>query len=105
MLAQPYPFMFPAVPPQGVPRYPQIPVPPIVPHPQPMSNDVLPTDKDQLGERLYPLVERLEPEHAGKITGMFLEMQVDQLHSMIMDEEQLKQWVAEARKELSAVSN
>lgn len=30
--------------------------------------------KQMLGEKLYPAVSRLQPELAGKITGMMLEM-------------------------------
>jgi len=35
--------------------------------------------KQEMGERLYPLVQRIEPKLAGKITGMLLEMDTTEL--------------------------
>ena len=58
----------------------------------------LPADKDLLGEYLFPLVEKENPQNASKITGMLLEMEVDQIHSIIRDPGQLNKWMAEALK-------
>jgi len=41
-------------------------------------------DKQALGEKLYPLVQRMEPKLAGKITGMLLEMEPTEL-LMLLD--------------------
>jgi len=39
--------------------------------------------KQELGERLYPLVQRIEPKLAGKITGMLLEMDTTELMMLV----------------------
>jgi len=65
--------------------------------------DSLPTDKEALGERLYSEVEKYEPEEAGKITGMLLEMQVEQIHGMLKDDEQLKRWISKAKEVLNPI--
>jgi len=56
----------------------------------------LPEDKEVLGEYLYPLVEERTPQYAAKITGMFLEMEIKQIHSLINDSNQLDKWVSKA---------
>ncbi|KAI9987658.1 hypothetical protein PInf_023702 [Phytophthora infestans] len=64
------------VPPQGV-------MPPAAPvqnaGPEPLTSAALAAaspeiQKNMIGERLYPLIHRQQPELAGKITGMLLEM-------------------------------
>lgn len=77
----------------------------VIPAPQPVAeNQALPTDKDQLGEQLYALVEKKNPENAAKITGMLLEMEVDQIHSILTIPAQLDKWVAEAIKVLNSAT-
>ncbi|KAA8537970.1 hypothetical protein F0562_027450 [Nyssa sinensis] len=49
-----------------------------------------------LGEQLFPLVERLERDHAGKVTGMLLEMDQTEVLHLIEDPDALKKKVAEA---------
>jgi polyadenylate-binding protein len=58
----------------------------------------LPNDKELLGERLYPLVERKNPTNASKITGMLLEMEIEQIQNIIRDPSQLDKWISEAMK-------
>ena len=58
----------------------------------------LPNEKDQLGEILYALVEKKNSANASKITGMLLEMEVDQIQSIIKDQSQLDKWIDEALK-------
>ncbi|XP_037941390.1 polyadenylate-binding protein isoform X2 [Teleopsis dalmanni] len=52
--------------------------------------------KQLLGERLYPLIERMHSHLAGKITGMLLEIENTELLHMIEDNEALKAKVEEA---------
>merc|ERR1712008_379158 len=56
--------------------------------------------KQMLGEQLYPAVSRLQPELAGKITGMMLEMDNSELLMMLESETQLRQKVEEAMRVL-----
>ncbi|KAI3465422.1 hypothetical protein Pfo_022085 [Paulownia fortunei] len=49
-----------------------------------------------LGEQLYPLVERLERNHARKVTGMLLEMDQTEVLHLIESPDALKKKVAEA---------
>jgi polyadenylate-binding protein len=57
--------------------------------------------KQMLGEKLYPAVSRLQPDLAGKITGMMLEMDNSELLMMLESETQLKQKVDEAMRVLN----
>ncbi|CAM8981695.1 unnamed protein product [Rhodiola kirilowii] len=52
--------------------------------------------KLMLGENLYPLVRELEPEAAGKVTGMLLEMDQGEVLHLIDSPEALKSKVDEA---------
>ena len=85
----------PILPPQMYPGSQPMPMP--VPAPE-MS---LPNDKEQLGEHLYPLVEARNPDNAAKITGMLLEMEIDQIQAMIRNQTQLDKWISEAMKVLT----
>uniref|UniRef100_A0A5B6YUX9 Polyadenylate-binding protein n=1 Tax=Davidia involucrata TaxID=16924 RepID=A0A5B6YUX9_DAVIN len=49
-----------------------------------------------LGEQLFPLVERIERDHAGKVTGMLLEMDQTEVLHLIESPDALKKKVAEA---------
>ena len=46
--------------------------------------------KQMLGERLYPLIQSVHSELAGKITGMLLEIDNSELLHMLESREQLK---------------
>ena len=46
--------------------------------------------KQMLGERLFPLIERLYPDLAGKITGMLLELDNDELLHLLESSEALR---------------
>merc|ERR1712182_105043 len=57
--------------------------------------------KQMIGEKLYPSIARLQPELAGKITGMMLEMDNSELLILLESEQQLKVKVDEAMRVLS----
>ena len=46
--------------------------------------------KQMLGERLFPLIQRMYPDMAGKITGMLLEINNAELVNMLEDHNSLK---------------
>ncbi|RUS72375.1 hypothetical protein EGW08_019855 [Elysia chlorotica] len=52
--------------------------------------------KQMLGERLFPLIQNMHPELAGKITGMLLEIDNSELLHMLESQESLKLKVEEA---------
>lgn len=52
--------------------------------------------KQILGERLFPLVQKEQPELAGKITGMLLEMEVSEILSLLDSPMELQGKVNEA---------
>jgi len=58
--------------------------------------------KQMLGERLFPLIQRLHAELAGKITGMLLEMDNSELLMMLESADLLKAKVEEAVSVLQA---
>lgn len=59
--------------------------------------------KQSLGEKLYPAVSRLQPDLAGKITGMMLEMDNSEVLLMLDSEVQLRQKVEEAVRVLNSM--
>lgn len=61
-----------------------------------MANAKPQEQKQILGERLYPMIERMHPLMAGKITGMLLEIENSELLHMIEDQDALKAKVEEA---------
>merc|ERR1719217_151943 len=52
--------------------------------------------KQMIGEKLYPLIAKIEPQMAGKVTGMMLEMDNSELLMLIESEQQLRFKVTEA---------
>merc|ERR1719174_509383 len=56
--------------------------------------------KQMLGEKLFPLISRFQPELAGKITGMMLEMDNSELLILLESDTQLKNKVDEALRVL-----
>ncbi|MDR3736094.1 MAG: hypothetical protein P4L10_11225 [Acidobacteriaceae bacterium] len=96
------PMVMPMMPPPQMAGQYQAPPPMAMPVPAPEAPvRELPNDKEQLGEYLYPLVEMKNPANAAKITGMLLEMEVDQLQNIIRNPAQLDKWIAEAMKVLA----
>lgn len=58
--------------------------------------------KQMLGERLFPLIQHMYPDLAGKITGMLLEIDNSELLHMLEHNESLKAKVEEAVAVLQA---
>ncbi|KAI8967589.1 hypothetical protein BDF20DRAFT_900199 [Mycotypha africana] len=58
--------------------------------------------KQMLGERLYPLITAQQPEYAGKITGMLLEMDNSELLNLLEDNKALDSKINEAMEVLKA---
>merc|ERR550537_463937 len=56
--------------------------------------------KQMLGEKLFPAIQKYQPEFAGKITGMMLEMDNSELLILLESEMQLKNKVDEAMRVL-----
>ncbi len=47
------------------------------------------------------MVESKDKQNAAKITGMLLEMEIEQIHNIIKDPAQLDKWISEALKVLN----
>ena len=50
--------------------------------------------KQMLGEKLYPIIQAAQPELAGKITGMLLEMENSEILHMLEDSTSLNSKVS-----------
>ncbi|CAJ1070181.1 uncharacterized protein LOC118332251 [Xyrichtys novacula] len=59
-------------------------------------------DIERLGEKLFSLVEQLDPLHANDITGMLLEMDPVSLHQLLSDHTMLEVAVQRARAALDS---
>ncbi|KAF5827746.1 polyadenylate-binding protein 1-like protein [Dunaliella salina] len=88
--------------PPAAPPAPPAPVPtPADIASQPLNPTVLASaspdeQKQMIGERLFPLVSKLQPKLAGKITGMLLEMDNAELLMLLDDNKSLQAKVEEA---------
>merc|ERR1712139_68624 len=58
--------------------------------------------KQMLGEKLYPIIQSVQPELAGKITGMLLEMETSEILHMLEESTSLNSKVNEAVAVLQA---
>merc|ERR1719198_555950 len=67
-----------------------------------LANAPPPVQKQMIGEKLYPQIARINPELAGKITGMMLEMDNSELLMLLESEQQLRAKVEEAMRVLSS---
>jgi len=70
--------------------------------PAALANATPQEQKQMLGERLFPLIQGMQPEFAGKITGMLLEIDNTELLHMLESRESLKAKVEEAIAVLQA---
>merc|ERR1719316_2526331 len=74
------------------------------PNPSSLANAPPGMQKQMLGEKIFPMISRIHPEMAGKITGMMLEMDNSELLMLIESPDQLKAKVDEAMRVLSSRS-
>merc|ERR1719222_206274 len=56
--------------------------------------------KQMIGEKLFPAIAKYQPELAGKITGMMLEMDNSELLILLESEQQMRNKVDEAMRVL-----
>merc|ERR1719420_1849204 len=58
--------------------------------------------KQMIGEKLFPAIAKYQPELAGKITGMMLEMDNSELLILLESEQQMKGKIEEALRVLQS---
>merc|ERR1719261_720651 len=61
--------------------------------------------KQMIGEKLYPAIAKIQPELAGKVTGMMLEMDNSELLMLLESEQQMRSKVDEALRVLDVAKN
>merc|ERR1712072_417743 len=71
-------------------------------NPSSLANAPPGMQKQMLGEKIFPMISRIHPEMAGKITGMMLEMDNSELLMLIESPDQLKAKVDEALRVLES---
>merc|ERR1719428_1967127 len=71
-------------------------------NPSSLANAPPGMQKQMLGEKIFPMISRIHPEMAGKITGMMLEMDNSELLMLIESPDQLKAKVDEALRVLNS---
>jgi hypothetical protein len=54
------------------------------------------SEKEMLGEHIYPIVEKRYPDLAGKITGMLLELESAELYALLESQELMNDKIDEA---------
>merc|ERR1719291_1175442 len=81
--------MMPGMMPGGMQQMPRPAAPPSV-------------QKQMIGEKLFPMIAKYQPDLAGKITGMMLEMDNSELLILLESEQQMKGKVDEAMRVLSS---
>jgi len=55
-----------------------------------------------IGETIFPLAQNLHPNEAGKITGMLLELPIEQLEQLVSDPQLIENKINEAMTVLAA---
>jgi polyadenylate-binding protein len=88
-------------------RNPMLPMGELMINQEPMNSNILNNanpqeQKQMLGEKLYPIIQAAQPELAGKITGMLLEMENSEILHMLEDNTSLNNKVNEAVAVLQA---
>jgi len=73
--------------------------------PAALANAPPSVQKQMIGEKLFPMISKIQPEQAGKITGMMLEMDNSELLILLDSEQQLKNKVDEALRVLQTAKN